>query len=434
MHYLCITANLTGILHATSALARCLHGAGHRVTLATQGPGADKVAGPHLDTVLLPACEPPRDRMSIVQRWSIRSSRREAALRGLALEPVMAMVERLDPDVVLIDIELHGVIISLVPTGRRVGLLSPFLSIFDRIGVPPLHHRTLPSSALAHRIEWLGYRSWKGLRRLKRYVTHGGLDEPDLYRALARRTGFAFDQEIDAWQWLLPFSYRKLPVLTLNAAALDFPHTPPAQVHHAGPLVDTDRVQRALSPEGAVRLDAALARRRDDGDCRLVLCTMSTAARGDAAFLRRLCRVFADAPHFEAVIGLGGRMDPALLGDVPANVCVLDWVPQLRVLQYADAVLTNAGPNTIVECALHGVPMVVYPLDCNDQNGNAARVRFHRLGVEGQADDSPETIRRHLDTVWQDAAIAQGIQRMRDALQDAAQPARTLGAVEAMFA
>jgi zeaxanthin glucosyltransferase len=63
---------------------------------------------------------------------------------------------------------------------------------------------------------------------------------------------------------------------------------------------------------------------------------------------------------------------------LPPNAVVVDFAPQLQLLQLASAVLTHGGLNTALEALACGLPTVVVPL-CNDQPGIAARLA--NLGV-----------------------------------------------------
>ena len=70
------------------------------------------------------------------------------------------------------------------------------------------------------------------------------------------------------------------------------------------------------------------------------------------------------------VLQIGVHVDPAELGDVPDNVEVHSWVPQLSVLKQADAFITHAGAGGSQEGLATGTPMVAVP-QAVDQFGNA---------------------------------------------------------------
>lgn len=80
------------------------------------------------------------------------------------------------------------------------------------------------------------------------------------------------------------------------------------------------------------------------------------------------------------VISTGGRLDPAQLGAMPANVVVRRWVPQLALLRRAALAVTHGGMNTVNEALLFGVPLVVVP-QAADQPWVARRVSQLGAGV-----------------------------------------------------
>ncbi|MDJ0001087.1 glycosyltransferase, partial [Rhodococcus ruber] len=61
------------------------------------------------------------------------------------------------------------------------------------------------------------------------------------------------------------------------------------------------------------------------------------------------------------VISIGRRVDPAVLGDLSANVEVHEHVPQLAVLDAATVFVTHAGMGGCTEALWFGVPTVALP-------------------------------------------------------------------------
>ncbi len=68
-----------------------------------------------------------------------------------------------------------------------------------------------------------------------------------------------------------------------------------------------------------------------------------------------------------------GTVAPEPLGRIPANIFAYPFVPQLEVLDHADAFLTHCGMNSVNEAMSRGVPMVAMPF-VNDQVSNAKRI------------------------------------------------------------
>lgn len=81
----------------------------------------------------------------------------------------------------------------------------------------------------------------------------------------------------------------------------------------------------------------------------------------------------------QLVISLGGSAKPESLPDLPGNPLVVEYAPQLELLQKATLMITHAGMNTTMECVQQGVPMVAIPVT-NDQPGVAARIAWTGAG------------------------------------------------------
>jgi MGT family glycosyltransferase len=134
----------------------------------------------------------------------------------------------------------------------------------------------------------------------------------------------------------------------------------------------------------------------------LIYGSLGTAAwryRGAESFLKKLMQA-AEGAGWNLLLAIGTELELPRRGR-PSNVEVFQVVPQLRVLRHADVMVTHGGMNSITECLLSGVPMVVVPGTSQiDQAGNAARVVFHHLGLKGNMrHDSAARIRRKIDRV-----------------------------------
>lgn len=81
----------------------------------------------------------------------------------------------------------------------------------------------------------------------------------------------------------------------------------------------------------------------------------------------------------QLVISLGGSAKPESLPDLRGNPLVVEYAPQLEVLEKATLMITHAGMNTTMECVKKGVPMVAIPV-ANDQPGVAARIAWTGAG------------------------------------------------------
>lgn len=104
----------------------------------------------------------------------------------------------------------------------------------------------------------------------------------------------------------------------------------------------------------------------------------------------------------QLIISLGGRFGPEQFGALPGDPLVVRYAPQLDLLKKAAIVITHAGPNTVFEALLQGIPMIAIPL-AHDQPAIAARLARLRLAqVIPPRCICAETIRASIITILND--------------------------------
>lgn len=81
----------------------------------------------------------------------------------------------------------------------------------------------------------------------------------------------------------------------------------------------------------------------------------------------------------QLVIALGGGSTADSLPTLPGSPLVVEFAPQLELLQRTTLTITHAGMNTTLESLSNGVPMVAIPI-ANDQPGVAARIAWTGTG------------------------------------------------------
>ncbi len=422
---LIVTRGLPSVLYQSVELARRLAAAGHRLTFAGDPDARELVEHHGLAFRRLDPCRyeqflEEEAATPALSRFLDIGRRRERARESLGVSAFARAVRDERPDLILINGEMHEHIIAASAAGSRVALLNSFVSIWRQPGVPPPHTLARPG------IGWSGTRAgaallWRALRLRKQYrrwserVRRIGCDRVSVYRDLARAVGFAFERETDDRQWLMPFTYRHLPVLSLHAQEFEFPHSPPAHVRFVGPMVLASRIDQPQTAADRDRLEAILARRRSDGtDGRLIYAGFGSVFSTDLAFLRRLVGIVEERPGWELVVSLSHRVAPSALGPLPARVHTFPWVPQVQVLQHADVAVTHGGISTVDECVLSGVPTLVYCGWETDMAGTTARVVHHGLGIAGdRRRDTTADIRAHVDRLLTEPGFRERVRRLQ---------------------
>lgn len=439
-----ITSEMAGRIHICCELGVRLEQAGHTVVIGSPAPIGDRVSAAGLTYVDMEAPTPretgSRRRHRLAGRLlgligrlgsvTTMSRRQDARASLLGVDEFTTAMERNQPDLVLIDLELGAHLLAARSLQLNVAGWTSMLSVWKRPGLPPLGSDIIPGRGLAGSrlgIEWawLSLRAQRWIGDLRLRLTRVGEDRVSVLRRIAHRFGVSFRQLADRWQWLVPFVPRDLPTIVFNASHLEFPHEPLPSTRYVGPMIGI-RPGEELGP-----LEAVIETAREGA---LVYASFGAWDKGDdREFLARLVEVARIRPEWTIVVGLGGRRSPAEFGDMPDNLHLLSWAPQTAVLQHADVAIHHAGISSVNECLRAGVPMVVYPFDFLDQPGNAARVEFHGLGIRGDRHaDTPDDIVGHIERALS-GPFREQVRAMSAILEDLDQSQAAVAAVTALL-
>ncbi|MBI2432925.1 MAG: glycosyl transferase family 1 [Candidatus Hydrogenedentes bacterium] len=92
----------------------------------------------------------------------------------------------------------------------------------------------------------------------------------------------------------------------------------------------------------------------------LVYASLGTILTDHPEFYRTCMRVVSRM-SVQAVLSTGRKLDRALLGPIPDNCHVAEYLPQLDLLKRASAFVTHGGMNSVCEGLYYNVPLVVVP-------------------------------------------------------------------------
>ncbi len=417
---LIVIARYVSIRNASFELARRLESAGHQVVIACS---TDYQAVAEANGVTFRHLAPLPHQEPTAQPGDNPALKKYRQQEG----PFIALLDELQPSLVLIDVDLPTYTIAAWGQHVPVASLSIFIGLFKRPGVPPTHYLMAPTKnggGFQPAIEWAWVRNWSEvLWKLGReWVRTRGMTKLKRLRLYAESKGFPHQREFDIFHWLRPIVFRNIPVLMLHAQSFDFPHIPYKTARYLGPMIQRDRAEVHPSFDASAEATlAALFEKRDREGRTLIYCTFGTyVKRNDRQFLQRLIAAAALNPTWDIVIGLGDRHKAeAIVQAPPANVYLFDWVPQMRVLAHTDCAIIHGGTSSVYECIDYGVPMLVYPFAGIDQPGNAARVEYHGLGIVGDREsDSAETISKHVQGLIDEPTYREALSTMRASFDD----------------
>jgi len=111
----------------------------------------------------------------------------------------------------------------------------------------------------------------------------------------------------------------------------------------------------------------------------VVYVSMGTILNNNLDFFRLCMEAFADL-EVTVLLSIGRSQKQEDLGELPPNVLVYNYVPQLEVLQRTAVFLTHGGMNSTSESLYYGVPTIVIP-QVNDQPIVGAQVEATGAGL-----------------------------------------------------
>jgi MGT family glycosyltransferase len=160
----------------------------------------------------------------------------------------------------------------------------------------------------------------------------------------------------------------KLAWITQMPAEFDFGGTSSNNaLYHAGPFVNEQ-----LRPFVEFPWDQL-------NGAPLVYASMGTLQNGIDSVFRHILNAADRLKGIQFVVAMGNKLDPASFEQIPENVLLVDFAPQLELLKRASLCITHGGLNTVLESLTNGVPLVALPVT-NDQPGVSARIRTKGVG------------------------------------------------------
>lgn len=400
-HIAFVTNGLTGLLFASFEMVRRLRADGHHITYMAPAKAQDAVIREGLPYQAIP--DVPAN----------------SVIEG-DLDRVADDLRALSPDLILIDTELPEIVLAAHAACLKTVLLNTWMSIWQHPGLPPLHRPIQPGvgwqgSHIGINLAWARHRLTRRIKHAVRCIWHGRRYRVTQLRSYGNKIGFPHDKEFDFDNWLLPFSFRSLPILTLHARELDLPHTPRDHVHYVGPMVNPDRLEAPSCASDKAIIDDVLAR-HEGGQTRFIFGGFGSHFIADTSLLAALFSAFSERPNWDLIAPLGDKIANIDVSMKPANVHLVTWAPQLALLRQADAAIIHGGINTIDECIHFEIPMLACSGGMTDMPGNVARVVHHRLGTSYDAHrEDPGMITERLECLMVDSDIKARLRTQRAA-------------------
>ncbi|MDT4291639.1 glycosyltransferase [Methylomonas sp. MO1] len=286
------------------------------------------------------------------------------------------LINQLRPDMMVIvathyDSFLWGLL--AYKAGLKSVYLHDTLCKSKRLGTPPITTALTPENSVSYQfivqLEWMifyfkdfFYSTIIGICLSKNYGV----------KKLCEHYGYPIDLVDLSTDMLGPKI--KLTELVLCPKYFDFPSYNEVGRYYIGASIDLERTEPNFCWEIV------------DKDKPLVYCSLGSLEylpkTKKIKFFQTVIAVAQQKINDTWIISVGNELDISRFYNVADNVILVNYAPQLSILKRASVIITHGGTNTIKECILFGVPMIVFPLGF-DHPGNAARVVYHGLGICG---------------------------------------------------
>ena len=87
----------------------------------------------------------------------------------------------------------------------------------------------------------------------------------------------------------------------------------------------------------------------------IIYISLGTLLNTSAAFFRKCIDAFRDEP-VSVIISIGKTVKKEQLGEIPDNIFIYPFVPQLKILKRASLFITHGGMNSVNEALYYGTP------------------------------------------------------------------------------
>lgn len=370
----------------------------------------------------------------LLRRRQFFASKLEKLLKGDAFLEEIAEIQ---PDLVLVDSPFERFATSIPKTDTPFMIMESMVALDFSRSYPPLCSYHVPTNTLLSRFrsnaEWFLYFA------RKRFIQTLGLPtvaSKSTFRKLCKVTGFDF-AAIDFNRYFHT-GFQSVPELILSPPELDFPRTPKANQLYVRTVANKSRPESSYDYSFDRIFSNVVSKKELKTSHKLVYCSlggMSFRYLGIADFYRRLIQACSGLENITLLISMGNELSLESFEPCPANIHIFRRVPQLRVLEAIDLMVTHGGMNSIKECVSAGVPMLAYPGDNKiDQAGNAARVVYHGMGLMGKLLKEPSTtMAEKITTILNDKRFAANTRQKRNEILKNTTPEKANASIDAIL-
>jgi len=303
------------------------------------------------------------------------------------------LMVKLKPDIILVD--HHYVQKAVLYHKYRIPIISvqtaPASEMY--LSIPPFCSSLIPNNNLSYKVStlylWYSHLLRKRIRFLINKILFMGEDHLSDVERMAKLTGYPLKKNIDYrhYKGYGEFGLKNIPQLLLSPRDFDFPHPLKENQYAIGPLLlKEDNVK--IRDRRYLAVKNRILQEREEKKIAFIYCSLGTlnsfGLNSSIKIFQQVIEAGRKNSNYRIVISTGEYVNPAQLLPIPENVFLFKYLPQKDILRYCDMMIAHGGQNSITECVMNEVPLLIYPFfKGSDLGGNSARVVYHGIGNRG---------------------------------------------------
>jgi len=329
------------------------------------------------------------------------------------LKELNDIIKKINPDLILLDANNIQKIAYYDKYKNKIAFFETMVSEHYAPNIPPYNSAFIPKNNFFSKnyvdFLWFCRDFYLRYRIIKTRLLYFDNDYHSINRKLASEYGI----ELEKWKDTKRMNPTK--VIPKNVIELiipplpfDFPRPEKPNVIHIGPLVNINRDNQILDGRYINVINHIENLKQKDKGVVFIYASLGTMSEVSPArekkFVNALLKYCHSNKNNQIIFSVGNNYDIHKLPAVPENLHIFHSIPQLDILKHCDLMITHGGMNTLTECILNKVPVVVYPLARKwDQNGNAARVAYHGIGIRDSFKRiSAKNLKRNIEKILKD--------------------------------
>lgn len=327
--------------------------------------------------------------LKLLDKWDHKKLKRRR-------EELQQVIQKHKPELIFLDNFYYSdfpIIYGIDPKIRCVFLNVRFPSAPNEAGIPPSNVFSFPG--FQSKLQWRKRKVHKYLKSLWKTLCYFGKSDHHMLSSMVKKFAVPTQFSIESKRQYSP-AFREVEEWFLFPQQLDFPSQQLAPWQKYVPLgIDPERFE--LLPAA---LQTFVKKQTEIQDAKLIYCSLGSISKKQSTlsagidlkgFYQKIIDIAHMQPNWYFAVAIDAEISKAL-HNIPPNVFVAPFLPQLYLLKHA-ALMINHGGGSVNEAAYFGVPMLVFPINSKwDFNGNAARVVYHHLGLKASFQDSVQQI------------------------------------------